>query len=119
MESLGLFISAPISLDSFNFAEQLKGSKWTDVDVEIFSKLKEINSQLNEDPGSYWKVLNDAKYDQNLNLDLGCHANLIKDYKTYQILPAEPKGFGAATVFLPIDAMINKYVLENVVATIQ
>jgi len=57
---------------------------------------------LNEDPSAYWQELSDCKSDIEANLNLGCRANLIKDFKAYEILPAEPQGFGVASLVIPI-----------------
>ena len=54
---LALFLSAPISLDTLNFDEFFYGSKWVDLDKEIFGKLRKENKDLNEDPAKYWKHL--------------------------------------------------------------
>ena len=40
LADLSLFISAPILIDSYNWAPVHYGSKWTDIDAQVFDKLK-------------------------------------------------------------------------------
>ena len=50
---LALFLSAPISLDSYNFEPSLFESKWTNLDKQTFSKLQEFNQDLKQNPNTY------------------------------------------------------------------
>ena len=83
---LALFLSAPISLDSYNFEPSLFGSKWTNVDKEIFERLQEFNLDLKQNPKEYAESLLRSKQDIKKNLELGCKENLIKDFKQYDLI---------------------------------
>ena len=45
---LAHFLKAPIVLDSYNFEPTLKESKWTDKDLNVYKKLDEISSGLED-----------------------------------------------------------------------
>ena len=77
-----------------------------------------MNPSLNADPSFHFQKLSKARFDPTLNLELGCHANMVKDLKQYEILPGNLKGFGVATCFVPIESLIKEYTLNTMVETI-
>jgi inorganic pyrophosphatase/exopolyphosphatase len=97
---LAMFLSAPISLDSYNFADFFHGSKWVDQDKEVFQMLQKQNEALMSDPAAYWKILHESKQDIQANLDLGCYAILVKDLKIYDLLGN--KSIGVASAVVPL-----------------
>ena len=61
-EDLVQFASAPLTLDSYGFSEQLKNTKWFDLDFETFSTLQ-ANTGVDTkgkklDLREYWAWLN-------------------------------------------------------------
>ena len=106
LSDMALFTSAPLSLDSFNFSKSLFGKRWTDADAGVFVQLMDLCWKLNQDPKAYWEELFYSKYEVSLNLQLGCQLNLIKDFKQFDILPGGRKGFGVASIVIPLELFI-------------
>jgi len=74
-------MSAPVSLDTYNFSADLKGQKWLPVDEEAMNMLREHDSSLHQ--SHYWRQLYDVKSNIQKNLDLGCKKILQKDFKKF------------------------------------
>lgn len=104
---LALFLSAPISLDSYNFADHFYNSKWVDEDKQVFQELCLRNQDLQSDPEKYWKILHESKQDIKANLDLGCYAIFAKDLKNYELLGE--KSIGVASAVVPLHLMIQSF----------
>jgi len=74
-------LAAAVVLDSYFFKPELKDKKWTDEDTQAHEWL----SQFADVGHNYWQVLNDAKFDVNLSMQLGLQGILGRDYKNYQL----------------------------------
>lgn len=112
---LALFLSAAISLDSYNFLDSVYNVKWTDEDAKIFQALQELNQSLKEKPSDHWAKLDSIKFDIKSNLDLGCPNLLLKDYKTYEQNKAGCSfNIGIALVVIPINQFIEHFTAEKV-----
>lgn len=101
------FLIAPLLLDSFNFDPALKGSKWTDSDLEAFQYLM---SMAAIDSQEYFQDLHHAISSVELNLKLGLRNLLIKDYKTYRM--GVSTGVGLSSTFVPLDVMLKEFTPE-------
>lgn len=122
-------ILAPILLDTSDFKADIKNSKWVDEDLELATHvLKEchnsiffdeeeakIYSDKKAEDAKYFNftfgILNDAKYDEPKNLNLGVEALMNKDRKNFKVLHPEGKGMENQEInfmmsSLPVD--INK-----------
>ena len=84
------FLQAPLVLDSYYFEENLKGSKWTEKDQEVYGYLNALTKTDKE----YFNELFNAITNIELNLGLGINNLLIKDYKTYYLIENANSGIG-------------------------
>ena len=57
-DELAQFLSAPLMLDSYNFSDNLKGSKWVEEDLQVFEGLQK---EASVDLKTIWKELDDIK----------------------------------------------------------
>lgn len=114
---LALFLSAPISLDTYNFKDDLYGHKWNDIDRDAFKLLQEQNSDLKDHPAKYWEDLNNAKTDVKANLALGIKNILIKDFKTYEIVKDgdHMRGIGASSIRVPTNTILEFFGQDKVI----
>lgn len=51
---LALFLSTPISLDTYNFSDKLVQF---DIEKQIFARLQDLCPELKADPSGYWKKM--------------------------------------------------------------
>ena len=106
-KDLAYFLAAPIVLDSNFFEPLLKGSKWTEKDLEVHQWLatfapvgKEFHHQLAA-----------CKTNEELNLNLGIRNNLIKDLKVYTF--GESK-IAVSSIVVSIFNFENHFGLEKI-----
>jgi len=79
--NLAYLLAAAVTLDSYNFLEELKDRKWNKEDIEAHKFLAQTADVGHE----YWKALNDIKFDTAAALDLGLRACFVRDYKKYDL----------------------------------
>jgi inorganic pyrophosphatase/exopolyphosphatase len=110
--NMAYFLAAAVTLDSYNFLEELRDRKWNKDDIEAHKFLAET-----ADVGfEYWKALNDAKFDTAAALDLGLRACFVRDYKKYDL----KKGLmGVSVVTASIPLLIDKFGEEKLVEEAQ
>jgi inorganic pyrophosphatase/exopolyphosphatase len=102
---MALFFAAPIVLDSYYFDESFIGSRNLEKDREVHAYLNKL-----ADVGkSYWEKLNQSKFDINLNMKLGLHNLLKKDFKTYYLLDNHTKGLGVSSIVVPLDLIFSEF----------
>ena len=100
--NLAYLLAAAVTLDSYNFLEELKDRKWNKDDMEAHKFLAQTADVGHE----YWKALNDTKFDTAAALDLGLRACFVRDYKKYDL----KKGLmGVAVVTASIHLLIDKF----------
>lgn len=102
---------APIVLDSYYFEPNLKDSKWTDQDLAIFNYLLKI---AEVDGKEYFDKLYNAISNVELNLKLGIHNLLIKDFKTYFLLQGESLGIGVSSTFVPMHTLLEHFTVPTI-----
>ena len=78
---LAYILAAAVQLDTHNFSEMLRNSKWTQDDITAIEFLKGF-ADVGDD---YFHRLNDAKYDVKAALDMGLKGMFGRDYKTYDL----------------------------------
>ena len=68
----------------------------------------------------YLESLKHTKYDLQMNLDLGCHNLIIKNYKTFEYIVHHDgtSGIGISSIYIPIDDFIKGFELSEVMAAI-
>ena len=54
ISDLGVFLSAPLSLDSYDFTSSLRNTKWFQLDADMFKALQKLAPRLEEDSSSYF-----------------------------------------------------------------
>ena len=119
---LALFLSAPISLDSYNFEPNLYKSKWTDEDKSTFAKLQEFNTDLKQNANFYSQTLLASKQDVKKNLELGCKENLIKDFKVYDLIEDDDLnryGIGVSSIVITINTFLEYFTTNTVIYEMQ
>lgn len=77
------FSLSALLLDTENFKDSLYKNRWIDLDKIVFEAIKANITDKNFNMDDYYKGINDAKCDEQKNLDLGLDALLIKDQKFY------------------------------------
>lgn len=118
-----LLLSA-LMIDTFNFDEKTKGSRWLDQDwtaredmVQAINAAKwadlpkEWKKEQDFDPLRFFYSLNDVKYDLKLNLQLGLEGLLIKDYKVFDYQGAL---VGYSTAFVSSRDLIENFGPEKI-----
>jgi len=58
------------------------------------------------------------KYCVKQNIELGCHNNLIKNYKTFDYIKQADKtykGVGVSSIYIPVNEFIEHFGLNDVV----
>lgn len=99
-----LFFSAAILIDTENFKPSLKGTKWSNIDEDVFMK---INRTIVND---YYNLLINLKTDRNANIELGLDLILKKDYKNYQWKNCIA---GIAVCFNSLHEIMTQFGVEN------
>jgi inorganic pyrophosphatase/exopolyphosphatase len=80
-----LFTITAILQDTNNFAENMYGDRWVDLDkFVLFEMVRRFLNYSNpeEEVNAYFKQLANAKYDEEANLGLGIEGIFLKDKKT-------------------------------------
>lgn len=108
-KNVALFACSPILIDTVNFKEKLREKKWSQIDEDIYNRLKDIAGD--HMPADYFKTLYHLKTDEETNLKLGWHLLARKDYKNYKY--ADDKILGISTVFLSLEACEREYGAEK------
>eukprot|EP00347_Sterkiella_histriomuscorum_P007811 403347471 len=111
-KEMAMFLLAPIVLDSFFFNENLKGSKWTEQDLNAYNYLVKVAEIDNGK--EYFDNLYNAISNIELNLHLGINTLLIKDFKTYFVLQEGYKGVGVSSTFVPMRVLLKHFTFEAI-----
>ena len=104
--NLAYLLGAAIVLDSYNFKEDLRDSKWTQEDITAHTFLSKTADLGHE----YWKKLNTAKFDVQAGLELGLRGIFIRDYKNYDLASGI---MGVAVSTGSIDTLIGHFGLAD------
>ena len=107
---------APLTLDSLTFHFDLKYEKWIDLDICMYDSL--CCYYTSSTPMEYLEMLKHTKYDLKKNIELGCHALIIKNYKTfeYMIHHDGTSGIGISSTYIPIADFIAGFELSECIA---
>jgi len=64
----------------------------------------------------YLESLKHTKYDLKMNIELGCHNLIIKNYKTFEYIvhPDGTSGIGISSIYIPIAEFIKAFELDTV-----
>jgi inorganic pyrophosphatase/exopolyphosphatase len=104
------FFSAAILIDTENFKESLKGTKWGDRDQTAIIRMNQIIMKE-----MYDNLLN-KKIDRQLNIELGLELMLRKDYKNYQWKNCIA---GISVVFNPLHEIMCTFGVEDLKKTLR
>lgn len=108
-------------LDSMAFQLAFKEHKWVDLDYRMFEQLCSYQFPLVFFMLRAHEYLEQQKFNKyciEMNVNLGCENNLIKNYKTFDYIKLEDgtfKGVGISSIYIPVDHIIEQYGLDNVV----
>lgn len=99
-------LGAAVILDSHNFAEDMRDSKWSSEDEVARDHLNKFTS-LNEE---YYDRMELNKHDAKLALTLGFQGNLRRDYKQYRLMKnGQPGTMGIPVMVCDLDDMFNEW----------
>jgi hypothetical protein len=81
----------------------------------MFEQLVASCPQLQNDRTSNWTFLLDKKCDVENNLSMGCSENLLKDFKTYDVMQNGKYNVAIGKVIAPIEVFTDRFGIDKVV----
>lgn len=85
--------------------------------MSMYNQLVLYKSECKMD---YLEALKHTKYDLAMNIDLGCHNLIIKNYKTFEYIVHKDgvHGIGISSIYIPIAEFIKAFEIDTVQAEI-
>ncbi len=106
MQKYSYFVAAAVMLDTHNFKELLRDSKWQKEDQEAHEWLLQYTELGTE----YFDKMQNNKFNQEIALSFGLQGNFRRDYKTYKLKKGDAAGkFGCAVMVFQPWTMFEKY----------
>jgi len=122
-----LFLISAILIDTSNFSEEGFNTRWTSLDKIAYEKIKYLNKKYfpnkfsKKEAKNFYKELNDIKFDEMANLNLGIPKIFNKDKKEFIYLNKKKVLWSSLQVNLDLinetfsENLVEKFIEENII----